>query len=107
VALFNLLFSGGIVTGIYVPKEYWWIRFLSVSYYANQSLLRNQFDGWALAGEDNPIVLLRQANFDAIEPGLCILIMILYGCLFLALAAIALSYTTRHWEIHPKVREIS
>lgn len=69
---------------------------MSVSYYANQALLRNQFQGAPRTDPEAPSILLRFHSFDPhITIGPAILIILLYAISFTIFAVLMFNKTAK------------
>ncbi|PJF19441.1 hypothetical protein PSACC_00712 [Paramicrosporidium saccamoebae] len=104
LALVNLLFGGGITTGLQIPGSLRWIRYVIISFYAHQALLHNQFGG-KYSGDEQLGYLLRRHGFDKfLTEWFSMLMMLIIGMTLLLTAVFALTYTTAHWHLYPSRR---
>jgi hypothetical protein len=104
LALFNLLFGGGITTGLQIPGTLRWIRYIIISFYAHQALLHNQFDGKYAQDEQLKSLLRRHGFEEFLSEWISILMMLIIGLVLLLMAVFALTYTTAHWHLYPSRR---
>ena len=97
ISLITFLFSGSIAPRMTIPVHMRWLEFLSISFYAHQALLKNEFNGVGfsdrgqISGED----YVRSLGLDVIGVWPALGALLAITLLFNVLGPLALKYTSR------------
>jgi hypothetical protein len=95
MSLLTFLFSGNIISRKGTPPSIRWLEFLSISFYANQALIHNEFygqefDNGKLLGED----FMKAQGYDIVGTWTAMAALVGYTSLCNFLGPIALYLTT-------------
>lgn len=95
VVLVTFLFGGNIIPPTTMPSGLSWLQYLSISFYANQALIHNEFDNVDFPGDGTGRQFLRSQQLHSLEIWPAMGALLLYALISNILGIIALHLTSR------------
>ncbi len=94
IVLVTFLFSGSVMPRYAFPKGLAWLEYVSISFYAHQALIHNEFNGVTF-GKLSAISYLQSQELDVLDIWPSIGALLLYCLICNTVGPIALSVTSR------------
>lgn len=95
LALITFIFSGSILIRSETPSGLRWLEYLSISFYAHQALIHNEFRGVTFQDGGSGSLFIKGMSLDVMEVWAALGALLIYSLIAVVLGLISLCWTTR------------